>query len=83
MFNYLNRDILKYKSLALLRDRLETKLFVLYYPIPKNISYIIVEEVRGTPDSLQVDRRVEMELPKKADKSSMDTFAERFVYEFL
>lgn len=81
--NYLNRDILKYKSLALLRDRLETKLFVLYYPIPKNISYIIVEEVRGTPDSLQVDRRVEMELPKKADKSSMDTFAERFVYEFL
>ena len=81
--NYLSADILKYKSLALLRDRFCTRLFVVYYPIPKDIDYIIVEEVNGTPDHLFAGRRMTYRLPVKRDAKKMDNFAKEFIGEVL
>lgn len=81
--NYLLRDYLKYKSLAMLRDRFHTKLFVLYYPIPPSITYIIIEEVKGTPDRLFAGRREEYPLPMKRDMDCMNAFAEKFVRDIL
>ncbi len=81
--NYLSADILKYKSLALLRDRFCTRLFVVYYPIPKDIDYIIVEEVNGTPDHLFAGRRMTYRLPVKRDAKKMDDFAKEFIGEVL
>lgn len=81
--NYLENDILKYKSIAFLRDRFQTKLYVVYYPIPEEISYIIVEEIVGTPDTLYASRRVELELPVISDESKMDKFASEFIEKVL
>lgn len=81
--NYLSKDILKYKSLALLRNRFHTKLFVVYYPIPSDIKYIILEQVEGSPDHLYAKRRFEMELPIPEDQKAMDDFTEGFIREAL
>lgn len=81
--NYLEKDILKYKSLALLRDRLQTKFFVLYYPIPRDIDTVIIEEIRGGPDAPTAVRRLELPMPLKESQESMETFAKRFVEEAL
>ena len=77
--NYLERDILKYKSLALLRDRFQTRLFVLYYPIPQDIDYIIVEELCGEPAALGQGLRVELALPQRNNADRMRAFAEDFM----
>lgn len=81
--NYLTRDILKYKSLALLRDRFNTDLYVLYYPIPANIDYVIVEKIDGNPDGLYATDRIELELPNRRSAERMAAFAERFVARVL
>ncbi len=81
--NYLEKDILKYKSLGLLRDRLETKLFVLYYPIPPDIDTVIIEEIQGAPDQLTAVRRLELPVPLKGDEESQEAFAGRFIKEAL
>lgn len=81
--NYLKKDILKYKSLALLRDKFETDLFVLYYPIPSNIKYVIIEKIEGNPDSLHASRRIELDLPNRRLSDSMKNFAERFITDVL
>lgn len=81
--NYLNRDILKYKSLALLRDRLRTGLYVLYYPIPSDIRYMIIEKIEGRPDALYASKRYELDLPAKNNSSQMKAFAEKFISEVL
>ena len=81
--NYLARDILKYKSLALLRDRFNTDLFVLYYPIPANIDYVIVEKIDGNPNGLYATNRLELELPDRRREDCMEAFAEEFVTRVL
>lgn len=81
--NYLNKDILKYKSLALLRNHFKTDLFVLYYPVPADINYIIIEKIEGAPDSLHAAGRYELDLPVKNDINKMRTFADRFISEVL
>lgn len=81
--NYLNKDLLKYKSLAMLRDRFQTDLFVLYYPIPVDIRYIIIEKLDGTPNNLYASERYELDLPEKNSPNCMKAFAERFVAEVL
>ena len=77
--NYLSRDILKYKSLALLRDRFQTELFVVYFPIPANIRHVIVEQLVGPPDDLQAGVRVELALPDQHSADSMERFARAFM----
>ena len=81
--NYLNRDILKYKSLALLRDRFRTGLYVLYYPIPYDIRYMIIEKIEGSSDNLYASRRFELDLPAQNNSRQMEAFAERFISEVL
>ncbi len=81
--NYLERDIMKYKSLALLRDRFSTSLYVVYYPIPRDIRYIIVEKLEGAPDALYASERWEMALPVQRNFRSMQAFAERFLADVL
>ena len=81
--NYLNKDILKYKSLALLRDKFNSELFVLYYPIPRNIDYIIVEKIVGTPESLNVSDKYELKLPNLKDNESLREFADTFITKIL
>lgn len=81
--NYLKKDILKYKSLALLRDRFDTRLFVLYYPIPVDIDYIIVEELNGAVNSLYVNERHEVKLPRIQDNNSLNEFASEFIRKIL
>lgn len=81
--NYLNRDILKYKSLALLRDRFQTELFVLYYPIPSKIDYVIVEKLGGLPGALYASARYELDLPDRRRLDSLRTFADKFITNVL
>jgi hypothetical protein len=81
--NYLNRDILKYKSLALLRDKFQTDLFVLYYPIPRNIDYIIVEKLDGAADALYASERYELELPNCRRNDRIRAFANAFITNVL
>ena len=81
--NYLNQDILKYKSLAMLRDKFNTKLFVLYYPIPRDINYVIVEKLDGMADSLYASERVELELPNCRSDERMRAFADAFITNVL
>ena len=77
--NYLEDDILKYKSLALLRDRFKTALYVIYYPIPTDIRYIIVEKIEGTPDNLRAVNRWEIKLPDQSKTEDMAAFAKEFM----
>lgn len=77
--NYLNKDILKYKSLAMLRDRFQTDLFVLYYPIPLDIRYIIIEKLDGDPNNLYASETYKLELPDIENSNRMKAFAERFI----
>lgn len=81
--NYLSRDILKYKSLALLRDRFDTDLYILYYPIPADIDYVIIEKIDGDPDRLYAADRIELELPNRRSAQRMAAFAEAFVTRVL
>ena len=81
--NYLNRDILKYKSLALLRDKFNTKLLVLYYPIPQNINYIIIEKLDGSPDCLFASERYELELPNRRIYAQVRAFVDAFITSIL
>lgn len=81
--NYLDKDILKYKSLALLRDRFHTDLYVLYYPILEDIHYVIVERIAGNPDGLYADNRLEIDLPNRRSAEHMAAFAEAFVTRVL
>lgn len=81
--NYLNKDILKYKSLALLRDRFQTQLFVLYYPIPKNIDYVIIEKLDGAADALDASERYRLELPNYRSDDSIRAFANAFITDVL
>ena len=81
--NYLNQDILKYKSLALLRDKFQTKLFVLYYPIPRNIDYIIIEKLDGVADALYASERYELELPNCRRNDRIRAFANAFITNVL
>lgn len=81
--NYLNRDILKYKSLALLRDKFNTKLLVLYYPIPRNIDYIIIEKLDGAPNSLFASERYILELPDRRNNDRLRAFADAFITKIL
>lgn len=81
--NYLARDILKYKSLALLRDLFHTRLFVVYYPIPQNIRYVIVEELKGSPGFLYAGKRVELDLPVWGDAETRKAFAGEFINQVL
>lgn len=80
--NYLDRDILKYKSLALLRDKFKTNLYVLYYPILKDIDYVIIEKVDGSADALYASERYELELPRRTGKG-VEAFAEVFTKKVL
>lgn len=81
--NYLHRDILKYKSLALLRDRLNTNLFVLYYPIPLDIDYVIIEKLEGIPDELYVTERFELTLPNINRDDTLRMFTDNFIRNVL
>lgn len=81
--NYLEKDILKYKSLAMLRDRFQTDLFVLYYPIPSDLHSIIIEKIVGSVNNLYASERYNLDLPKKNSADSMKVFAERFISEVL
>ena len=81
--NYLNQDILKYKSLALLRDKFQTPLFVLYYPIPRNIDYIIIEKLDGAADTLYASERYELELPNCRKSDRIRAFANAFITNVL
>ncbi|MCM1176105.1 MAG: hypothetical protein NC341_13830 [Blautia sp.] len=82
--NYRKKDYQKYKSLALLRDRFQTGLFVIYYPVPGNIDYIIVEELEGTPtwktpSLLHAVSRTELALPLINRPDRMREFAGEFM----
>lgn len=81
--NYLSKDILKYKSLGMLRDRFQTNLFVLYYPIPVDIRYVIIEKLSGEPDDLFASARYKLKLPNKSRPDHMRAFAEQFISEIL
>lgn len=88
--NYLNQDILKYRSLALLRDKFQTRLFVLYYPIPRNIDYIIIEELDGKAEldldgkaQLYASKRHKLKLPDCRKDDGIRTFANAFVADIL
>ena len=81
--NYLQKDYLKYKSLALLRDRLHTDLFVLYYPIQKEIPYMIIEKLDGPADALFASERYEIPLPNYRKADQMRAFADQFITDVL
>ena len=81
--NYFSKDILKYKSLALLRDKFETSLFVLYYPIPRDINYVIIEKLDGTADALFASERFELELPDRRRNDTIRAFADAFITNVL
>lgn len=81
--NYLKKDILKYKSLALLRDRFHTRLFVLYYPIPQGIDYVIIEELCGPPAALYPGFRRKLDLPQIRNAARMRDFAENFMRQVI
>ena len=81
--NYLQKDHLKYKSLALLRDRLHTDLFVLYYPIPEEIPYMIIEKLDGPADALFASERYEIPLPNYRKADQMRAFADQFITDVL
>lgn len=81
--NYLDKDILKYKSLAMLRDRFQTDLFILYYPIPAEIRYMIIEKLDGDPSHLYASERYELDLPGKNNPDGMKAFAESFAAQVL
>lgn len=81
--NYLNRDVLKYKSLALLRDKFQTDLYVLYYPIPQDIDYVIVEKLDGTVDELYASQRYELVLPDYRRNDGIRAFANSFITNVL
>lgn len=81
--NYLNSDILKYKSLALLRERFNTNLYTLYYPIPSDISYVIIEKIEGVPDKLYATDRFELALPNINRDDTLKEFTDDFVANVL
>lgn len=77
--NYLNRDILKYTSLALLRDRFNTDLYVLYFPTQKDLDYIICEKLEGMGEEIKASKKIKMELPICKSATSMKKFADNFM----
>lgn len=81
--NYLERDKLKYESLALLRDRFQTDLFVLYYPIPRNIDYMIIEKLDGAAKELYASERYELKLPNFRRNDQIREFADSFITKVL
>lgn len=88
--NYLRKDILKYESLIMLRDRFQTDFYVLYYPVPADINYMIIERIDGglasltaNPASFSAGARYELPLPAKNNSSQMRAFAESFISDIL
>lgn len=77
--NYVKRDLLKYKSLGLLRDKFQTKLFVLYYSVEPENDYILLEELTGPYYDLREAHIQRLDLPKKDDAASQARFAEAFL----
>lgn len=77
--NYAEKDRLKYESLGLLRDKLRTELYIVYYPIPSDINYIWVERIQGGYDSLHTAARYRLQLPDIHDTGSLNLFAESFM----
>ena len=74
---------MKYKSLALLRERLHTDLFVLYYPIQEEIPYMIIEKLDGPADALFASERYEIPLPNYRKADQMRAFADQFITDVL
>lgn len=88
--NYVRKDILKYESLIMLRDRFQTDFYVLYYPIPPDINYMIIERIDGSlaslsanPYNFSADERYELPLPARNNERQMRAFAESFIADVL
>lgn len=77
--NYGVKDKLKYKSLALLRDRFCSSLYVIYYPIPSNISYMILERIEGNPNNLWSKWKKKIKLPNIRSEIEMEEFSDNFL----
>lgn len=77
--NYSKKDKLKYKSLALLRDRFYASLYVIYYPIPPDIPYMILERVEGSPNNLWPKWKTRIKLPNIRSDAEMEEFSVNFL----
>ncbi len=73
--NYIRRDSRKYESLGLMRDRLQTSLYVIYFPIPEDINIIKLEKTEGPWNDLKTAWIEDIALPDINNAISMDAFA--------
>lgn len=69
---------------------MQHRLFVLYYPIPRNIAYIIIEELDGKAEldldgkaQLYARKRHKLKLPDCRKDDGIRTFANAFVADIL
>jgi hypothetical protein len=80
LLNYRDRDKLKYQSLGLLRDRLQTAanlpILMVYYPTQLHIKNVKIERLAGPFDALQVVEAHLSELPRRSAPDSFHRFAE-------
>ncbi len=77
--NYIRRDSRKYESLGLMRDRLLTALYVIYFPIPEDINIIKLEKTEGPWNDLKTSWIEDIPLPSIDDDNSMETFADNLL----
>jgi hypothetical protein len=80
LLNYRDRDKLKYQSLGLLRDRLQTAatlpILMVYYPTQAHIKKVKIERLAGPFDALQVVEARISELPRRSAPDSFHRFSE-------
>ena len=81
--NYRDIDVLKYRSLGLLRDRfnapLPPLLIIIYYSTEPAEREIIIEILTGPYDKLAALKRLRLPLPKQGNINSLTTFCEQFL----
>jgi len=77
--NYIRKDRLKYESLGLLRNRLHTKLFVLYYPVQPNIDFVMLEKITGEYNALRAEYTEQIPIPVRGDAKRQQEFAQRIL----
>ena len=81
--NYRDIDVLKYRSLGLLRDRFDTPstplLIIIYFSTESEEKEIIMETLAGPYDTLSARETHRLRLPKQGDLDSLNIFCEEFI----